>query len=228
MFASINAFLTPYIVAGPPPAAYAITSGIGVPVLGVSSTTPWPPTAGGTWTNMQRSNADDANLAVPFPFTWTFNGTGYTSCYIGSNAYITFGGGSSAYLSLSASNPALNKIMMNAADRSYQSVAYLSTADYVKIRYEGTSTAGGAAVGSSTCIYEAVFINPTNTGSVPTVEFRFGRWANSGGVTGIYSSTAALTTTGTFAASANSSVVLQGNSTGVTWTSYASNYIYGI
>lgn len=226
MFASINAFLTPYIVVGLP-SSYTITPGTVAPKLGTTSTVIWPPTTGGTWVNMQRSSTDDSSISIPFPFTWTFNGTGYTGCYIGSNAYITFGGGSSSYSGLSASNPALNKIMMNAGDRSYQSVAYLSTANYVRIRYEGAAGTSGT-VGASTCIYEVVFINPTNTGSVPTVEFRFGSWANSGGVTGIYSSSAALTTTGTFAASGISSVVLQGNSTGVTWTSYPANYIYGI
>jgi len=224
MFASINAFLTPYIVAG---SSSFITSGTGVPVLGNASTATWPPTTGGTWVSLQRASVDDNSVLVPFPFTWTFNGTGYTGCYIGSNAYITFGAGSSAWSGLSVSNPALNKIMMNAADRSYQSVAYLSTANYVRVRYEGAAGTSGT-VGASTCIYEVVFMNPSYTGSLPTVEFRFGNWSNTLGVTGICSTTLALTTTGTFAPSGSTSVVLQGNSSGTTWTAYASNYISGI
>jgi hypothetical protein len=209
-------------------ATYAVASGNAVPKLGASSTTPWPPTTGGTWTSLQRASSDDASVNVPFPFTWTFNNTGYTSCYVGSNSYITFGSGSSLYSGLSASNPARDKFMMNAGDRSYQSVAYISTANYVRIRYEGTGNAAGAAVGASTSIYEAVFLNPSNFGGVPLVEFRFGAWANTGGVTGIYSSSAALTKTGTFSPAANTSVVLYGNSTGITWTANANSYLTGV
>ena len=118
--------------------------------------------------------------------------------------------------------------MMNAADRSYQSVAYISNSNYVRIRYEGTSGSTGATPGSSTCIYEAVFLNPANYSGVPLVEFRFGSWANTGGITGIYSTTALLSTTGTFAPAANTAVVLVGNSTGVTWTVNANSYLTGV
>jgi hypothetical protein len=220
MFAAKNVFITL-------PAEYPIVSGTRAPVLGASSASPWPPVTGGTWVSLQRASVDDNAVHVPFPFTWAFNGTGYTGCYIGSNAYITFGAGSSAYSGLSASNPAINKIMMNAADRSYQSVAYLSTPNYVRVRYEGTATTSGTP-GASTSIYEVVFTNPANTKSLPTVEFRFGVWADVGGVTGIYSTSAALTTTGTFAPTLNSSVVLQGSSSGLTWTAYASSYLQGL
>ena len=163
--------------------------------------------------------------AVPFPFNFTFYGTTYTGCYVGSNAYVTFGSGSTAWSGLSASNPALNKIMINAGDHSYQQVGYLSTSNYVRIRYEGgTGTVGNT--GASTCMYEMVFLNPSIF-STPTIELRIGAWANPGGITGLCSSSAALSF-GTFVPAANQSYVFVGDSTGTNWTTYTGYYIAGI
>ena len=68
---------------------------------------------------------DDNFVTVTITST-TFFGTARTSAFIGSNAYITFGSGSSAFSGLSTTNPALDKFMFNAADRSYQRVGYLT------------------------------------------------------------------------------------------------------
>ena len=82
----------------------------------------WPPT---NWTSLQNASIDDNFVSVTIAPT-TFFGTSRTTAYIGSNAYITFGAGSALYSGLSATVPAVDKFMFNAADRSYQRVAYLT------------------------------------------------------------------------------------------------------
>lgn len=89
--------------------------------LGTSVASSWPPTG---WTSLQNANADDANVQASLQNYLLFNNVSRYIAYVGSNMYITFGGGSTAYSGLSSTNPALDKIMMNSADRSYQRVAY--------------------------------------------------------------------------------------------------------
>lgn len=101
----------------------SIVVGNATPSQGTTSTASWPPTA--AWTSLQNASADDAFVTVTIAST-TIMGTARTAAYIGSNAYITFGSGSTAYSSLSTTNPALDKFMFNAGDRSYQRVAYLT------------------------------------------------------------------------------------------------------
>ena len=80
------------------------------------------------WNTLQNANADDTFKTVAawqFATTENFSVFGLTTantCYVGSNSYITWSSGSSAYSSLSATNPALNKIFIDAGDRSYQKV----------------------------------------------------------------------------------------------------------
>ena len=100
----------------------ATAAGSTNPSLGASSVGSWPPT---NWTSLQNASVDDAFVSVTIAPT-TFFGTSRTTAYIGSNAYITFGAGSALYSGLSATVPAVDKFMFNAADRSYQRVAYLT------------------------------------------------------------------------------------------------------
>ena len=109
------------------------------------------------WTQIQSVNADDASRQVSLGFNVSFNTTSYSSVYIGSNTYITFGSGSSNYSGLSASNPAIPGVHMCAADNSYQKVFYkLDNASTMRVRYEGNNSTSGT-VGSPTIVYEAVF-----------------------------------------------------------------------
>jgi len=100
----------------------SLVSGNAAPSQGNGPVGSWPPAG---FTSIQNANVDDGSLSVPISST-TFFGTSRTTAYVGSNAYITFGAGSSAYFSLSTTNPALDKFMFNAADRSYQRVGYLT------------------------------------------------------------------------------------------------------
>jgi hypothetical protein len=102
---------------GSSPSATSYTSGSAF-AQDFQSTNPPSPT---TWV------ADDGNLEITPPFSVTFDGVSYSSFFIGTNGYITFGGGSSAYINLSASNPSLRKVMINAQDlrsRSYGFATY--------------------------------------------------------------------------------------------------------
>ena len=88
---------------------------------GNAASATWPPTG---WTSIQNASVDDGFLTQALNNNILFNNISQATAYIGSNMYITFGGGSSNYSGLSSTNPALDKIMMNSGDRSYQRVAY--------------------------------------------------------------------------------------------------------
>ena len=86
---------------------------------------------------------DDGHWAVPMPWTVNYNQNNYGTVYVGTNSYLTFGGGSTGKTSLSASNPALDKIMINAADNSCQRIYYgtegVAPNRTFRIRWEGTN-----------------------------------------------------------------------------------------
>lgn len=70
---------------------------------------------------------DDSYVEITPPFGVTFDGVSYSSFFLGSNGYITFGGGANNWSSLSASIPNLRKIMINSQDlrsRSYGFATY--------------------------------------------------------------------------------------------------------
>ena len=97
----------------------ALSAGSATPSLG-STAASWPPAG---WTVLQNAFVDDNFVTVPITST-TIMGTARTNAYIGSNAYITFGAGSTLFSSLSTTNPAFDKFMFNAADRAYMRIAY--------------------------------------------------------------------------------------------------------
>jgi hypothetical protein len=207
-----------------PPGApsYSLVAATRAPFLGNFGAVTWPPTG---WTILQNSSIDDSWVQVTIP-TFYFNSTAYTDAYIGSNTYITFGGGSGNFSGLSAVDPPYNKIMMQASDNSYQRVAYKTSANYTQIRYEGAAATSGTP-GSPGIVYEATFFNSASTGGVPWVEILIGSFSRTGGVSGIYTSSG--TTLGTFNPAANQSYVLRGNNAAGTsftvYTGYCVNYI---
>jgi hypothetical protein len=126
---------------------------------------------------------DDGYWTLSLPFSITFNGTAYSTIYVGTNFYITFGGGSSVFTSLGVSSPAFNKIMMSAADDSAQRIYYgvegSSPNRTYRVRLEGSNGTSGT-LGSPTMVYEAVFYE-----NAPTqIDIHIGansRWTFSGG-----------------------------------------------
>jgi hypothetical protein len=98
----------------------SIVGGSAAPSLGAGPAGTWPPSG---WTSLQNSFGDDSYVTVPISST-TIMGTARTDAYVGSNGYITFGGGSIVYSSLSTTNPSYDKFMFNAGDRAFMRVAY--------------------------------------------------------------------------------------------------------
>ena len=105
-------------------------------------------------------NNDDGFWTLNLPFNITFLGTSYSTIYVGTNHYVTFGSGSSAYSDLSATNPNLPKIMWCAADNSVQRIYYgvegSSPNRTYRVRVEGTASTSGTE-GSPTMVNEYVF-----------------------------------------------------------------------
>jgi hypothetical protein len=203
----------------PEPTGYVLTAGTKAPVFGSGGGT-YPPSG---WTGLQNGSVDDSFVNANIP-SFTINSSSYTTVSIGSNTYLTFGGGSTNYSGLSSSNPALNKIHMGAADNSYQRVSTVSSGtDYTRIRYEGTASTGGS-VGSPNIVYEATFFNSSKTGGNPTVEVLFGSHNRTTGQAGIANTASYYAT---YSQAANQSYVFVGNSTGTSWTIYTGYYMAG-
>ena len=100
------------------------------------------------------------NLSWSMPeFPISFNGTTYNEVHVGSNSYLTFGGGSTAFSNLGSSNPGLPSVHICAGDWSYQTVQVRVdnsvTPNQMRIRYQGTASVSGGS--TPTMIYEAVF-----------------------------------------------------------------------
>jgi|GEM_PF-3863042 len=109
------------------------------------------------WTTHINASVDDSFVQIPLGFNTSFNGSTYSSAFISSNTYITFGSGSGNYSGLSASNPAIPGVHMCAADNSYQKVfSKLDSSGVYRVRYEGNAGTSGT-VGFPGIIYEAVF-----------------------------------------------------------------------
>lgn len=200
-------------------ATYAVVSGTRAPVYGAGAGT-YPPNA--SWTGLFNSSADDAYLTISLPFTFSIAGTGYTTTYLGSNSYFTFGSGATNYSSLSASNPAYPKMMYGAADNSYQRVSMVTYgSDYVRTRYEGTAATSGTA-GSPNIVAEITFFNPTRTSGTNVVELLVGTHSRTGGVACVASSSSAYAT---YTVAANQSYVFVGNAAGTSWTIYTGYHV---
>ena len=194
---------------------FSVTAGTKVPTLGAGPAITYPASG---WTGLQNLNADDAATTVTLPFNFTFAGVTYTTVYAVSNSFLTFGTASTQYSGLSASNPAVNKIMYGAADNSYQRVSTLTSGtDFITIRHEGQNTTSGSP-GSSNLIFEITLYNPIKFSGQNVVELLVGNWlANSSqNVSNISNSVGSVYASFTMAA--NQSYVFVGNSAGNSWT----------
>ena len=206
---------------------FSIVSATALPTAG-SGGGSYPPasTRTASWVGLQNASVDDSFITINLPFTFYMAGTGYTQCFLGSNSYLTFGGGSTVYSGLSASNPALPKLMFGAADNSYQRVSSYTDvlSRFVRIRYEGTASTQGS-VGFPNIVAEITLINPQNSTSFSTFQFievRFGLHARTGGVSLIAN---ASTSYGSYLITPNQSYVFEGNSTGTAWNIYTGRYV---
>lgn len=199
---------------------FVLTSGTKAPVYGAGPGT-YPPE---NWIGLRNQTEDDNFLTVSgFPFTFRFANTGYTTVYVGSNSYLTYGAGSAIYASLSASNPAVNKIFIGSADNSYQRVSYYITTDYVRIRYEGNGATSGSP-GNPGIVYEATHFNPSKTNGNNVVEILVGKHNRTSGLFGAANTTRFMDSS---TISANQSYVFVGNDTGTAFTIHSGHYMAG-
>jgi hypothetical protein len=106
---------------------------------------------------------DDGYWQLSIPFTIRYFAVDYTTIYVSTNGYITFGSGS--YVTpTSGTTPTLPKIMINAADLSCQRIYYgvegtSGTRTYT-VRWEGTNGVTGT-LGSPNIVWEAKFYEAT-------------------------------------------------------------------
>ena len=203
------------------PGVYNITSGTKAPVFGTGPGA-YPPAS---WTGIQNASADDAYTIVPnFPFTFYHSGKASANVYVGSNSYLTYGGGSNVFNTLSSSNPPLPKFFLGSADNSYQRVSYYIGTDYVRLRYEGTGATSGT-IGNPNIVYEVTHFNPALFGGNNVIEVLVGKHVRTFGALFGSANNTTYYVSGTIAA--NQSYVFDGTSTGNNHTLYTGYYISG-
>jgi len=115
-------------------------------------------------TSPTAGNNDDGFWTLTLPFNISYLGNSYSTVYVGTNSYITFGGGSTAYSNLSATTPNLPKIMWGATDNSVQRI-YFGTEGSApnrtyRVRIEGNAGLSGT-LGSPNMVSEYVFYENT-------------------------------------------------------------------
>ena len=107
---------------------------------------------------------DDGYWTLNLPFSITYLGTSYSTIYVGTNHYVTFGAGSSLYTGLNATTPNLPKIMWACADNSVQRIYYgvegSAPNRTYRVRIEGAAAVSGT-VGSPNMVNEYVFYEAT-------------------------------------------------------------------
>lgn len=193
------------LTATKPVASSPTASSIGYVPLGNLGTQYTPSSAANTSVGYAgfTGSQDDGYWTFNLPFTVRYNGSDYTTIYVGTNSYITFGSGSTAYSSLSATNPASNKVLVYAADRSSNSVYWYynesvfsnSTVFNIKLNCGTTSSTPGTGIQWE--IYGNKSNNPISTTSNPgTKSIDVTIVAGSGGTTGAYTTDTSISSLG--------------------------------
>lgn len=104
---------------------------------------------------------DDGYWLLTPSFTINYDGNSWSNIYVGTNSYITFGGGSTLYSNLGADRPGLPKIMIASGDRSCQRIYYgeegISPNRTFRVRFEGHTDYNGGVLGSPTLEWEVTF-----------------------------------------------------------------------
>jgi len=196
--------------------ALTLTADASVTVGLVSGSKALAGIAGGTL--LHSGSVDDSYLSTSMPFAVKFFGNSYSTLYVGSNSYITFGSGSSAYSGQTLTNPALPGIVFGGADNSYQRVysttGSLNGIPFQRIRYEGSASTSGS-VGSPSILVEVTFFAPTATEQL--VEVNIAQHGRTGNVFGVKNSSSAGTVNGG-SISQYTTYVFKSDSSGNNWT----------
>ena len=180
-----------------------------------------PATSSTGWTLIQDANDDDTNTgAISLPFNVTIDGTSHNTVYVSSNSYLTFGEGSGDIPS-DASWPEIDKLFIVAGDLSYQRVYTQVGSNYALIRYEGFSDYSGTSPGSSDVMWEVALTAPDGGTGAQVIEVRIGNNNALPLYIGMRSIEVCNTTTSLASvaeAAQNTSYIIEGDSTGATWT----------
>lgn len=171
------------------------------------------------------SSFDDSFTQINSPFAFFMGGSSYTEIFPGSNSYITFGSGASAYSGLSlASQPGQPSIHLGSADNSYQQVFWVAGPGnkFLWIRFEGAAGTSGTP-GSPSIVWEATFINPSLSPGKQYFEIVVGVHGQTGGLFGVGGSGITPVSGGTI--QPNQSYVFSSNPTGTTWAIEPGKYL---
>ena len=206
-------------------AGYEIIAGVQYPIYGTTSTGSTP----SGYTVYKNSSFDDNNFgyshsAIPF----TINNTNFTTTYIGSNNYVTWGSGQNSYSGYNFSSWNVPKVLLTAtSDNSYQYVtAKTFGSDYFRVGVEGNASTSGT-VGAGNIVWEMTVFNASVTpNGYGMIEFRCGSNGRGTGYTmGIGSTSFAYTTHSSLV---NNSVVYRANNSGGTsWTAFVGWHVSG-
>lgn len=164
---------------------------------------------GSGWTVARSSHADDSYLLVDFPagYELTIWTRTFTSFYVGTNAYFTFGGASSTY-SVSLSSPSYDKLLLMGGDRAQRLCAYADLGDRFVVRSEMSSSYSSSA--TTNMVVEVSFFPGQQL-----IEVNWGQQAGGGTLFCVATTNAALSSTG--AATPNTTYLFSGNETGQEW-----------
>ena len=146
-------------------------------------------------TTVSAGSNDDGYYAITLPWNVNYLGTSYSTIYIGTNSYITFGTPATQYVSLNAANPAVPKICISSNDNSWQRVYYgiegTAPNRTYRVVYEGTASTTGT-LGSPTMVWEAVFYE--NNPSQIDIQIGANARGATGAMWGVYSAEALVGT----------------------------------
>jgi hypothetical protein len=151
--------------AGGSPSATVTSLGTNIPIANVDTlTASVSPTTGGN---------DDGYWELIMPFNVTFLNESSPYIYMGTNSYLTFGGGATTYSGIDENTPSLPKIMVTAEDCSCQRIFYGTTGTVgsriYRLVWEGNKNTSGT-LGSPTIRYEYKFYEATPTQIDLTIE----------------------------------------------------------
>lgn len=173
-------------------------------------------------TQIYSVSTDDGTVQITIPFDFYIAGTTFGNWFVGSNTYLTAGMGSTAYSGFAGNHPAIPRIMLGAADNSFQGVYTKTGANFYRVRYEGTAATSGT-IGSPNIVFEVTFFKPVNNEQY--IQVTFGTHARNTGVFGIASASSYYLTQPSI--TANSSYVFVGNADGTSWVLHANSKITG-
>ena len=113
--------------------------------------------------NFVSSDDDVYDIELPFPFRWF--GALYTSVFVSTNSYVTFGGGKSVFRDFNAFNPPLPSVLIGAFDNNLQRLTVGQVPQGWLVRFEGRTSVddqpdenGNCCLSSSELVWELLFL----------------------------------------------------------------------